>query len=427
MSFVKIYSNDCVKENLELLYSQSSLGKNKSKIKILENATVVPPTYYVKNVSHMEYGVLDKDNNYIVDSGKYNEYCNHIVLPDSIPYEDKEVLYCGNISTHYGHFLLESTTRLTYYLKNREHVKYLCFSAFAKSLPKYAKDFFKLLQIPLDIIILVTDYTKFKKITLPPCSYYHMQCYTEDFVYPFLEASKNVKPAPYKKIYFTRKYWDSMAKCLGEEKIEKLFNKNGFYSVAMEQLSLQEQIAIIKGAEEIAGINGTAFHNILFSDEPKTLIMLNRNEETDCQYIINEATNAKCYLIQAFGNPLPVYHPRGPFIVGVTKYLKLFLKDYKLNDFSTSFNPNKHLKEFLKRYITIYSDKDIYNELISLKKNKIEASDIMKIIDRLQFPSFKYHAYHVLSKMTFGNVRKYFKYKYKELKNLKNDISIFKY
>lgn len=423
-----IYFDAETKPLLNKLYNKSFRKETTDTIESYTEATVIPPTYYLEGVSHLEYGIMDENNNYIISSGKYYEECNRFNVPENIKYDDREVLYCGNLSIHYGHFLLETTPRLSFYLKNRDKYRHICFSAFNQEMPSYAKEFFDLLKIPLSDIILCDTYTKFKKVVLSPCSYYHRKYFNDDFTYPFVEAAKNITPAKYKKIYFTRKYWNNMAKCFGEEDLEKVFNKNGFHSVAMERLTLKEQIAVIKGAEVIAGINGTAFHNILFSDQQKTVIILNRNEEADDQYMINEATGVRCYLIKAYENPLPVYHPRGPFVVGITRHVQDFFNDYGIKNYKTGcFPKSKHIKNFLKQYALNYSVGNTYEELQYLHKDKIDAKDLILIIKLLHFSKLQSCLFYILSKLTFGKTRKSFKQKYKNLKSIINDKFNFRY
>lgn len=393
--------------------------------KVLENAYITNAGPFSIHNAWVDAGVYSENKELYLESTQY-DYELNIKLDDDIEFVNKDVIYCGVLSPHYGHFLIESTVRLYYYLQNRDKNAYIVFSKLVDYIPKFAQDFFKLLGIPEDKIIYVDKPTQFKSVIIPYKSF-KREYYTEEFLIPFKEVSQNIKPAKYKKIYFTRKYWNDIVKCFGEEELEKVFNKNGFVSIAMEKLSLNEQIAVIKGAKEIAGINGTAFHNIVFSETPKLLIMLNRNEETDCQHIINNVTNAHCYLIKAYENPLPVYHPYGPFIIGATKEFKNFAKEYKLKNWNIKFKLRDYLNKFLNRYCEIYSDDNNYCDLIQRHKNMISIEDFLLIQKAKQYSRIKHLVFYILSKITFGNFRKNFKEKRNIMRNLKNINIEFKY
>lgn len=382
------------------------------------------PEYKLYNA---EVGVLNSNREYLPGTGMAEMRFVDLKLPDEIPFVNKTVIWGGLLIPHYGHFLLQSTTRLYYYLKNCDKSTPIVFAVFNQELPKYMRDFFDLLNIPPEHLILVDKPTQFKKVICPALSSVYYKDWTEDFILPFSEAAKDIKPAPYEKVFFSRKHWSGLAKCFGEENLEKVFNKNGFHSVEMQNLSLKEQISIIKGAKVLAGINGTAFHNILFGQKGKQLILLNRNEEYDSQYIVNEAAEAECFVVQAYENPLPVNHPHGPFIVGLTKYVKSFLKDFGLDDFNVSFDPLKYVNRFYKLYFQTYCQNNFYIELCVRDKNKIEVGDLFKLKELCAYSRFKELLFRILSKVTLGNAKLKFKQEYKRLKKLKSTPTEFKY
>ena len=396
--------------------------------KIIKEGIIIEPQLAQGRFGcELEVGIFDKHKKYIKGTGISEKPFLNLNIPDNSISVDENVIYCGFLTCHYGHFLLQSTTRLWYYLQNKQKFeKYkLVFSATSENIPKFIADFFELCEIDKNKIMLVTKPTKFKQIICPDISSIYYKDFTDEFALPFKIATKKINPSPYKKVFFSRKYWTGIAKCLGEEELEKIFNKNGFKSVAMEKLSLQEQIAIIKGAEILAGINGTSFHNILFSDQPKTLIMLNRNEEFDSQYIINELTNSTCYVIQAHANPLPVTHPHGPFIVGFTPTCKTFFSDFNLNNFNTVFKPRKYAKKFWNLYCNNYSNTNVYEELRLRNKEKVDINDLLNLLKLTTYSPLKKLLAYLLYKSTFGKLRKKFKQKYQMYKKY-NEIT-FKY
>lgn len=438
----KIYASESMIEAFNGEWDKSHIRAQETNGEIcVDKGIVLSPqpsvnNYYLQGVPYQfpeyklhnaEVGVLNSDREYVPDTGMAEMRFVDLNLPDEIPFVDKTVIWGGLLIPHYGHFLLQSTTRLYYYLKNRDKNIPIAFAVFDNELPKYMSDFFNLLNIPPEHLILVDRPTQFKNVICPPLSSVYYRDWTKDFVLPFSEAAKNIRPAPYKKVFFSRRHWNGLAKCLGEDSLEKVFNGNGFHSVEMQNLSLREQISIIKGAEVLAGINGTAFHNILFGEKGKRIILLNRNEEYDSQYIVNEAVEAECFVVQAYENPLPVNHPHGPFIVGVTRYVKSFLKDFGLNDFNIPFVPLKYAKEFYKLYFQTYCQNNFYIELCVRNKNKIDVGDLFKLKELCAYSRFRELMFRILSKITFGKTKLKFKQEYKNLKKLKSTPTEFKY
>jgi capsular polysaccharide biosynthesis protein len=76
-----------------------------------------------------------------------------------------------------------------------------------------------------------------------------------------------------------------------EADVESLFSRRGFTIVAPEKLPLHEQIALVGGAGQIAGLKGSALHMSLFSQRPKAkLIQIGRKQSMN-QSLID---GAKC-------------------------------------------------------------------------------------------------------------------------------------
>lgn len=390
------------KKYFEERYSSSYYRKEALSVKIIDQGIILPPMPAKNsfNLPDIEVGVLNQNKEYITRTGMTDkkqlpyslpgnvQYRYSEVLPFSLPthitYINKEVIWGGFIYNHYGHFLLQSTTRLYYYLKNRDVFPNIAFSVSSTTLPKYVEDFFDLLGITQENITLITNFTQFKKVVCPELSSYYYKDWTEEFILPFAEAAKGIPPNKDKKIFFSRKYWGKdTAKCIGEDALEDVFNKNGYKSVYMEKLTLQEQIAVMKGGEVFAGINGTAFHNILFASPKKMLQILNRTNESNSQYIINDAMQADCYIIEAYESPLPVNHAHGPFIVGLTRHVKEFFKDFDIDCFGKQFYPQKYYKQFLDLYLEMYS-KRYYSELSLRKKDKIEVKDMIFLLENIR-------------------------------------------
>lgn len=373
----------------------------------------------------LECGVLNAQGEYVKESGMRNYSLGEYILPGEIKYMDCSVIYCGWLINHYGHFLLQSTTRLYAALDEKYKDMKIVFVSKEKNIADFIWQFLELLSINKDRVIIIDECTRFRNVICPSISSRYYLDFTDNFLLPFKQASSGISPAKYKKVYLTRKYWhNSIGKCFGESEIEKLFENNGFKIIAPEKLSIKEQVAVFKGAEQIAGINGTSFHNAVFSNRNTTLIILNRNEEFDSQYIVNEAVGCKWVVIKVHENPLPVTHPHGPFIVGVTRYLEEFCHDNHFKMPNVKFFAFAYLKDFLMTYTEVYSNDNYYKELVARNKNVIDVKNLVYIFYFILNFEFRYRVYRILYIFSFGKLRKVFKRKYLQLTKPKEQSQV---
>ncbi|MDR1952223.1 MAG: glycosyltransferase family 61 protein [Elusimicrobiota bacterium] len=416
----RLYMDDKTKEDFEKVWYKNHWRKEEREVVFVKNA-VITPAFTTTNRTIHEAAVLDENKKYVEGSGTAGYDVKDFIPPlpadDDIDIVDKDVIWGGRIICHYGHFLIQSTLRLYYYIKNKDKYPNIAFIINKDDkLPEYIIDFFDLLEIPRDNIIYIKSWTKFRTVICPPIASEQYDDYTDDFILPFNKAAQNIEPGKYKKIFFSRKFWTD-SESLGEETLEKVFNKNGFVSVYLERLSLRQQISIIKGAEIVAGINGTAFHNALFASPNLKLIMLNRNEEFDFQYVINEAAKTDWYVIRAYANPFPVMHARGPFIVGFTEFLKDFFKDHNLNSFNASFKVEKYIKDFVYQYCKIYGDNRFGGGLTFTNKDSINAFNAIKAIEISSYSIIDRIIYYILYHITLGNLKRKFKRRHRAIKS----------
>lgn len=407
------------------------LRKVELPVRILENAIVIPPlpVNNAYGASGMETGVLDCDGRYVPGSGMRDWLEDEVISPNRVKFLNESAIYCGLLFPHYGHFLLQSTTRLYYYLKHRDFSGKLLFTwpTGTSRMPRYMVDFFSLLEIPLDRILLVSTFVKVRELVVPPLASQYDTDFTPDFILPFQMAAEQVPASNHKKIFFSRRKWNGIAKCFGEEQLERLFCGNGFTPIMPERFSLREQISLIKGADVVAGINGTAFHNIAFGAPGKKVIILNRTEEYESQFLFNDATSADWYVVKVHANPFPVNHPHGPFIVGLTPELREFCADHGLKTFGITFSPDKYLKSFLDYYCIVYSQVAPMQELITRRKDRVDTADLVRVISLVQNRRMDLWLYRLLFRLTAGFRKRYYDLKCQTIKNLYKDESSWKY
>jgi capsular polysaccharide biosynthesis protein len=111
-----------------------------------------------------------------------------------------------------------------------------------------------------------------------------------------------VRPTP-RQIYLTRRHLNVENErnprriVNNEADLESLFAESGFTIVAPEKLPLHEQIAIVGGADQIAGLKGSALHMSLFCQRPKARIIQLVREQAINQSLIDGLKNMENHQI----------------------------------------------------------------------------------------------------------------------------------
>ena len=178
-----------------------------------------------------------------------------------------------------------------------------------------------------------------------------------------------------------------------EKYFEDFFAKHGFKIIAMEKLSIEEQISLIMGADEIASTMGTLTHWALFCKPTAKFIMFPRTHTTqglDFQFFIHVAINFKnVYIVDVYKSIMyPQVHYGSECLIGSTKYWKEFVANYfgeniAEDDDNSYFGValNEYINSWCQRYVAktdtsdyaILSLKDMCTRIIALEQEKIQS------------------------------------------------------
>lgn len=286
-------------------------------------------------------GVLDNIDNFVKESsyngihikygGKYN-YRN-----DEINYLNHSVVYLGKFIEHWGHFLGDSISRL--HIINDEkfdkNVKYVFITDESQHIGKNHYEFFELLGINKDDIIIQKNIVRYNKVYIPSVSVDDRFNCSKQYYDIFNKAVKSIDLSAYKKInkvYFTRRNFNK-AKIseVGEEEIENNFRKNGFVVLSPEKMSLKEQIAIFNTSDVIASLNGTISLNVIFNMAKNKLVVLNKSRLLHKDLFRNSyKKDVEITYIDSYSEPIKGYPKSigyGPFFLDTTNELKRYFKD----------------------------------------------------------------------------------------------------
>lgn len=288
-------------------------------------------------------GVCDCNNNFINDSlydGGWATHGGYYQWEDEV-YVDEDVIYIGVFFQHWGHFLIDLSTRfwcINEIKSNNPNVKV---AIVGDEFPSGNNlRLFELLGIDEKHIIHIDKPTRFRRVYVPTQGFKSCEWYTDKHIEMFNLITKNAlnsnvdfsKVKNYRKVYFSRR---SLPKAVssefGEEFFEKIFVDNGFVSVAPEKLSLEEQIYIWNNADEIASINGTIPLNVVFSqNENLKVIVLNKTSIFhENPLILLKMRNVKAEFIDIYKEPLKNYPKslgEGPYLFCYSDSFSNFMK-----------------------------------------------------------------------------------------------------
>lgn len=218
--------------------------KRRLNIKIINNGIIIP-AIEVKLSDNFIYkgGVLDEKGNFINESSTYRDretksLRSSYKISLNTEYVNETVIYCGLLYEFYGHVLLETMSRLWYYIKYKYKNYRVIFNYVPRAEGQF-KEFFELLEIPYDEDTFIKKPKKYKKIIIPEQASIYAKNWHKYYRIPFDYMARNIKESDHKKVYFTRTKLTNRNPVMGEKLIENIFRKNGYKIFSPERLSLK--------------------------------------------------------------------------------------------------------------------------------------------------------------------------------------------
>lgn len=342
------YSNNRIE--IDKLLNKDNINKQENNNAVIVENGYILPHRDDKKMTYGVGGVIDKNHNFITESafslimgdgkidwgGYYNIDSKQKVIID------EEVIFGGFVNNNeWGHFLVDWSTRLWYALKeNLDSKIFFCVRTETECFLPNILRLMKLGGIDTERVIIVNPNTLpilCKRIIIPQealCPKY----YTDNYFLLFRNAVEKVKKEkmnlqPYEKIYMTRTQLKPK-KEIGEKYIEKVFRQKGYFIIAPETLTVDEQIYYICNCKELASIEGSAAHNIVFAEKGHThqIILEKKRGYNIRQLIINEISNIKVDYIGAYTRNIFISNIDDLFKVEVSKDLMNYFEiDMKIS------------------------------------------------------------------------------------------------
>ncbi len=351
-------------ESYNFFYKSNRLTK-KLKVNEYSNAGILPLKFFPdpKPWGKFSGGVIDYKNNFIAGLTreiKQQTMCcsSYKVSNSDFDYLDEFVYFGGVIFPFFGHVIFETLSRFWGIIKRTDNYK-IAFVLYQENMniPNYFWEIMDLLDIPKETILIINHPTRFKKVIVADESFMMGTGFYDCYMDVIEKIKSNLPNTPLKKVYCTRTIFKH--DCINEEYFENFYKKQGYAIVAIEELSVKEQLSIWKNVDEIVCVAGTLSHMILFSSPNTKLTILNRTEQViSLQSYINELSHPNCTFIDVHHNVLPTDHNCQGFIIGPTEQWKEYLtqSNYKYTEKDFIFDIGPHLKEYIKKWVNYYSN-----------------------------------------------------------------------
>jgi hypothetical protein len=274
------------------------------EIVTLRNARVVPP---VESALVQKAGILKADGTYCREGALWRRFRPITVAPDQ-PKDIKETisgrwLWGGVLWVHFGHFLVESSSRLwalahldqpmdgVLFIPKRPNVR--------DETHGFQRDFIDLFAPGLPIRV-VADPSEVEELVVPGQGFGLGQITqgTRKFRNAIHSSfARDVKPEGPDRIYISRsKLGLSKGGLLGEEQMEERLRGEGYEIFHPQEHSLREQLARYKAAKHVIAADGSAIHLYAMVGRPdqKVAIVLRRRSGANNLLAANVAHFCRC-------------------------------------------------------------------------------------------------------------------------------------
>lgn len=315
-------------------------------------------------------GVVDSHGNYVEQSATYS-FVRGGYSFESPVFVDKKVVYCGYLIQHWGHFLVDSVSRLWYFLEDDPTVDKYVFilsEAEEREISGNYREFLTLLKI-WDKLEIINTPTAYREVIVPELGFQRGQYYSPKYTQIFDTVAENIIPEPswrpLEKIYWSRSQLKKSNEYeFGFDAFDDYFEKNGFTVMYPERVPLSQLIFYVRHAKLTAAVSGTLPHNMLFGYQGQNLLILERCAiNNDWQVCVNCMKELNTTYIDA-NISLYTVPMSGPFIMGYNQQVQRYTEDHGYLPPDSRFLSEKHFRSCFVKYMKVYQNNHRYQWFI---------------------------------------------------------------
>lgn len=237
-------------------------------VRTLGNAHVIPPA---ENGFVQPAGILDVDGRYCPEGALWRRY-RPLTTEPAVPESDPVILkgrwlWGGVLWAHFGHFLVESTSRLWALDRLDRPVDGVLFipkrPKLGNSTRSFHRDFVHLISPGLPIKVAARP-LRVDQLVVPGQGFGlgALSAGTKSFRDAIHHRfAKSIKPDGPEKIYISRSALGlGKGGLLGEERLENLLEADGYDIFHPQKFDIETQIARYKAARHVVAADGSALH-----------------------------------------------------------------------------------------------------------------------------------------------------------------------
>ncbi|MBR5421052.1 MAG: glycosyltransferase family 61 protein [Lachnospiraceae bacterium] len=420
---------------LKELHEHSLVEKKELSIESFSHATFLPLKHFGEEEGLLfgRGGLLNAEGSFIEASGIEKRYGG--IYEHETPAErDERVLYCGYLSFGWGHFLLESVSRLWPVVTGAapEVDKYVFVgnAGGGTSVGGNFREFLELLGI-WDKVELLDAPARFREVLLPQLSYsflhYHTPQYNAIFdrviraavhgsaasdaegqernisgsrkeTSPRDEAGSGAgsvlasragsceetrKEICSRKLFLSRrhvydkKHWygGTRPRERGLDMLDEYFSSNGYRIIYPERTSLRELIPLMHDAEVVAVESGSCAHNtLLVPSGAKVQIIERQAYVNDYQANIDVIRDLNAEYVDAHYSLYPVEAFGGPCLIMNTAELQRFTADHGMTPPPERFNSSSYYRRSIRWYLWLY--RHLMGERIMMDESLLPQAEV---------------------------------------------------
>lgn len=297
--------------------------------------------------------LVDSSLPYRGDSHVRHARLDRPALQHSVPV-GRAVMYLGFSAHQYGHFLLESLSRAWAWEIAGEGLV----PVVQRQPPDFAPVFHNFLPGLGGRLEVVGEDTRFERVIVPSPAFVVMRAAYREFRKMCQRISERALPhagqITEQPVYLSRAGLGNASRrsFVGEDRLERLLEREGFLVVRPETLPIIEQIALFNRHRWIVGPVGSAFHTKLFARQPINLVLLS-NEHVNVNFLLCDLLcGGNSHYVNALKNPdigVSGYPPFPEPVMLDDASVLLFLKQLGLVSPTASFDGTPPDMETYKR------------------------------------------------------------------------------
>lgn len=172
----------------------------------------------------------------------------------------REVIFAGHLSQHFGHFLLESLSRL-WHVRRHPHlpIVWACRAEpAAPTLGTWQRQILDVLDVHNEVLLL-TEPTRFASVHVPEAGYRVQDIFSPEQA-AFLAAYPARRRDPELRLWLSRAGLDPEYGSIHAPRLDRLLAGHGWTVIQPEQLPIIDQLELLARATRVAGEEGSAFH-----------------------------------------------------------------------------------------------------------------------------------------------------------------------